>query len=150
MDNLTESQRRLNMSRVKSANTRFEQRIFRELRHKDVHFVTHHRQVPGTPDIALPAKKMAVFLHSDFWHGWQFSRWAVQLPSEFWRNKIEKNRLRDKKVKRRLRSLGWEVLVIWEHSIEANRKKAIEIILHFLRNQNAEAKMSGMKSKKRK
>jgi len=136
------------MSRIKSANTRFEQRIFRELRHKKVYFVTHYRRILGNPDIALPSKKKAVLLHSDFWHGWQFPRWASRLPSEFWRNKIEMNRRRDEQVKRRLRSLGWEVLIVWEHSIKTDLYKALQRILRFLRKYDAEVADFDFKRKK--
>jgi DNA mismatch endonuclease (patch repair protein) len=33
---------------------------------------------------------------------------------DFWRPKLEGNRMRDKKNQRALTSLGWEYLVIWE------------------------------------
>jgi DNA mismatch endonuclease (patch repair protein) len=149
MDNLTKRQRRLNMSRIKSANTRFEQRIFRELKQKKVRFVTHYRCAIGNPDIVVPLKKKAILLHSDFWHGWQYPRWAATLPSEFWRNKIGKNRHRDDKVKRRLRAGGWKVLIVWEHSIKADLNQALRKILYFLREHKAEASDSDFKNNRR-
>jgi len=105
------------MSRIRSSGTAFEQRIFKELRRHGVYFRPHYRRIIGAPDIALPSQCKAVFLHSDFWHGWQFPRWESNLPSEFWKIKLRKNRARDRRVRRTLRHLGWQVLVVWEHEI---------------------------------
>ena len=73
--------------------------------------------------------KVCIFLDSDFWHGWQYPRWKHLLKDDFWRNKIEKNRLRDKKVTLYLKKEGWKVLRFWEHQIKKDPSKVLSRIL---------------------
>jgi hypothetical protein len=84
--------------------------------------------------LAQPRSRKAVFLHSDFWHGWQLSRWEETLPSDFWKVKLKTNRPRDAKVIRALKARGWKVLVIWEHQITRSADSTIAAIIDFLRN----------------
>ena len=133
MDRLTKEQRSRTMSKIRSAGTGFEKKIFRELRKRDVYFKTHYSRIIGKPDIALPKFHKAVFLHSDFWHGWQFSRWKKILPSDFWKIKITKNRKRDAKVTRTLRRMNWSVIVIWEHQINNNFNLMVNKLIKFLK-----------------
>lgn len=133
MDRLTKEQRSRNMSLVRGSGTEFEKKIFRELQKAGIYFRKNYAGVIGKPDIAKPQLKKAVFLHSDFWHGWRLPRWEKILPSEFWKEKIKKNRARDKQVMRRLRYAGWEVMTVWEHSFKKNPGLWIRKITNFLR-----------------
>lgn len=132
-DKFTVKQRGRIMQRIRSSKTKFEEDIFRKVRKSGVYFRTHSRSVFGKPDIVLVRAQKAVFLHSDFWHGWRLPAWEHVLPSKFWKQKLKKNRLRDKKVIRTLRRQGWQVLVIWEHSIKKDQDKAIKSIVEFLK-----------------
>lgn len=123
------------MSRIKSKNTGFEQKVFAELRRRGLRFQKHYTKVIGKPDLALPRAKKAVFLHSDFWHGWRMPLWEHILPSEFWRDKLKRNRARDQKVVRALRRRGWRVLVVWEHQIDRAPTMAIGRIVDFLKTE---------------
>lgn len=134
MDNLTKEERHWNMSRVRASGTEFEKTIFKELRARGLSFQTNYTRVIGKPDIAKPKEKKAIFLHSDFWHGWQFPRWQKKLPNRFWREKIRKNRARDRKVLRILRGSGWRVMVVWEHSLKRNQESCVEKMAEFLRS----------------
>ncbi len=132
MDNLTKEERRRNMRRIRSSRTEFENGVFKELRKRGINFQINYNKIIGKPDIAKPRKKRAIFLHSDFWHGWQFPRWRKKLPSEFWKVKIQKNRARDKQVLRILRS-AWQVMIVWEHSLEKTPKSCIDKMASFLK-----------------
>jgi DNA mismatch endonuclease (patch repair protein) len=132
MDNLTKEQRSRTMSKIKSSSTAFEKQIFRELRKRGIRFRTHYCGVVGKPDIALPRSRKAVFLHSDFWHGWRLPAWEHILPSDFWKIKLQKNRKRDQKVKRILRRQGWNVAVLWEHSFRSNPDVSLGRLVQFL------------------
>ncbi len=127
------------MSKVRGAKTAFEIKIFKEIRRRGFRFKTNYIGIIGKPDIALPKIQKAVFLHSDFWHGWQLSRWKGILPSKFWKEKLEKNRKRDKKVLIKLRRLGWKVLVVWEHQIKKDSKRSFDKIIRFLKVKSARA-----------
>jgi DNA mismatch endonuclease, patch repair protein len=80
-------------------------------------FETHARDLPGRPDFVMRKAKVAVFVDGDFWHGWRFPAWRDKLSVK-WEAKIEKNRLRDARNFRRLRTLGWKVVRLWEHQLK--------------------------------
>lgn len=120
------------MSRVKSRNTGLELGVFKELRAKRVYFQKHYSKVPGKPDLAIPSKNRVIFIHSSFWHGWQFPRWRDRLPKKYWSEKIENNRKRDKKNILKLKKMGWRALVVWDHQLKKNKEKMIKKIIKFL------------------
>jgi len=132
-DHLTKEQRSSLMSKVRSKNSKIERNIFQGLRRHKISFQRHYKRVPGTPDIAKPSLKKAVFIHSDFWHGWQYPRWSHKLSSDFWRDKISNNRKRDRIKTRQLRRLGWDVLVVWEHTLKNDPEGTIQTVCDFLK-----------------
>ena len=121
------------MSRIRSANTGFERAIFRQIRKKGIRFRTNYGLVIGKPDIALPRARKAVFLHSDFWHGWRLPSWEHILPRLFWKKKLRKNRARDRKVIHALRRRGWKVMVLWEHSFRKDPEGSVARVTQFLK-----------------
>ena len=75
----------------------------------------HWKQAPGTPDIAYPGRKVAIFVNGCFWH--RCPHCAPPNPksnSEFWETKFTRNRERDARKTRQLESSGWRVLTVWE------------------------------------
>jgi DNA mismatch endonuclease (patch repair protein) len=73
-----------------------------------------HWPVTGKPDFAWPGRKVAVFVDGCFWHGCAKCRSLPTSNVEFWRNKIETNQKRDRRITRLLRRQGWKVVRIWE------------------------------------
>jgi len=109
------------MSKIRSKNTKFEKDFIDLLKIKLPNkFNTHVRKLKGNPDIVFEKEKVCVFLDSDFWHGWQYPRWARLMKNNFWREKITKNRERDKRNTRILKREGWKVIRLWEHQIKNN------------------------------
>ncbi len=131
MDIYSTEKRSQIMSRVKGKNSHLEMQVFRYLKSRKIYFRRHYMRAPGKPDIALPSKKIAVFVDSDFWHGWHFSEWNHKL-APFWRKKIANNIKRDKKNIRILRGDGWKVMRVWEHSFRKNEKGVLRRIETFL------------------
>lgn len=121
------------MSAIKSKNTALEKRLFTLLRKRGIKFKTHYGGVIGNPDIAQPKSRKAVFLHSDFWHGWRLPSWEHILPSDFWKVKLKKNRARDTKVLRALRRKGWKVMILWGHSFRKDPEGSVARIARFLK-----------------
>ena len=122
------------MSKIRSINTKIEILVFRELRKRGVYFQKHYGKAIGNPDIALPRKKIAVFIDGDFWHGYQFKKLKKRLPKKYWLAKIEGNIKRDKINRIRLRKLGWKVLRVWEHEIEKSPGKTLKKIKEFIKS----------------
>jgi DNA mismatch endonuclease (patch repair protein) len=59
--------------------------------------------------------RVAVFVDGCFWHGCPSHATWPKNNAEFWREKIETNRLRDRDTDRRLSVAGWLVVRVWEH-----------------------------------
>lgn len=132
-DRLTAEKRSFLMSRIRSKNTKFESLFIDELKKTTkFKFNTHDKNLLGTPDIVFQRKKIAIFLDSNFWHGWFFPKWKHLLKDDFWRDKIEKNRMRDRRVTIKLRREGWVVIRIWEHQIKKDMESSISKILAVL------------------
>lgn len=81
-------------------------------------FRLHRRDLPGTPDIVMPGRKIAIFVHGCFWHAHQGCKYA-KTPStrtEFWTAKLQGNVERDQRAADKLAEMGWRVLNVWECS----------------------------------
>ena len=117
VDHLTPEQRFRAMSRVKVKDGSLEKIIRSGLHKRGYRFRKHVKNLPGTPDLVFTRPQVAVFIDGDFWHGYRFPAWEHKL-SEFWKKKIRTNRGRDQKNFRKLRSMGWRVIRIWQHEID--------------------------------
>lgn len=75
------------------------------------------KELPGSPDIVLRGLKAVVMVHGCFWHGCPEHYKAPKSNPAFWRDKVARNRARDRVSAQRLRLLGWRVVVVWEHEL---------------------------------
>lgn len=131
MDTVSKRKRSWIMSRVSQKNTPLEKIIQHELRKRKIKFSQHTKTLPGSPDIVFQNEKIAIFVDGDFWHGWRFPAWEHKLTT-FWRKKISANRKRDRRNFRKLRSLGWRVIRIWQHQLIKDKEQSIQQILKAL------------------
>lgn len=83
----------------------------------------NYKRASGRPDIAWPARRIAVFVDGAFWHGHP-SRHKPGRSGEYWDRKIEQNVERDRRVDRELRERGWTVLRIWDFEIRKDLNAA--------------------------
>jgi DNA mismatch endonuclease (patch repair protein) len=104
------------MSAIKAKNTRPERLLCKYLEeHGLKNFQRNVRDLPGTPDVCFMDKKLAIFIHGCFWHGCPHCNLKQpKTHTDFWKNKIIKNKERDKQKTAELMDLGWEVMEIWE------------------------------------
>ena len=133
-DMFTKQKRSEIMSRIRASNTGIEKCVFSCLRKHRIHFQPHYSRAPGSPDIAVPSKKLAVFVNGDFWHGYRFSSWSHRIPREYWRDKIALNIKRDRKYLRALKKEGWRVLKVWGHELLDDPDLACRKIVAFIRS----------------
>jgi DNA mismatch endonuclease, patch repair protein len=104
------------MARIGPRNTAPEIAVRRILHRLGLRFRLHRRDLPGTPDIVLPRRRLALLVNGCFWHrhaGCAFA-YTPKTRVEFWTAKFERNVARDRKVRRELKDRGWRVHVIWE------------------------------------
>ena len=74
--------------------------------------------LPGTPDFVFKEERLAVFLDGCFWHGCPKCYRRPKSSQKYWDEKLQSNIKRDKRVRSKLRSMGWHVYRFWEHSLE--------------------------------
>lgn len=82
-------------------------------------------KIKGKPDFVFLDKKIAVFTDGCFWHGHNCRNLTPQDNSKYWKNKIRNNKIRDRKVNRYLRNLGWQVVRIWECELKDKNRSVL-------------------------
>ena len=114
------------MSRIRSKNTSIDRRMREMLSEAGARFEMYP-DLFGSPDFQV-GKRVLVFCDGDFWHGYRYAE-KKRPAKKYWREKIEGNMRRDRKVSRKLRRDGWSVLRLWEHDIKKNPDKCMQKIL---------------------
>lgn len=125
-DNLKPEDRRRAMRAVRRRDTSDELRLRKALWRSGVRgWRCDYRSLPGRPDIAFPARHVAVFVDGGFWHG-HASRFPRPGLTRYWLEKIERNIARDRTVDSELEAMGWKVVRIWD--FEAKRDLAGSVL----------------------
>ena len=97
--------------------------VRRYLHRRGFRYRLHRRDLPGRPDIVLPAYRTVIEVRGCFWHRHPGCRYAYTPKSnrEFWIAKLEGNRERDLRNAEELVRLGWRVIVVWECELADDR-----------------------------
>ncbi|KAB0649685.1 very short patch repair endonuclease [Burkholderia diffusa] len=106
------------MSGIRGKNTKPELVVRKALYERGLRYRLHVRSLAGTPDLVFPRYKAVVFVHGCFWHRHNCA--LFKMPSsrpEFWREKLDRNRERDREHMTKLLQDGWRVAVVWECSL---------------------------------
>ena len=104
------------MRRVKGRDTAPELKVRKALTALGARYRLHRADLPGKPDIVMPGRRLALFVHGCFWHGHDCPRGA-RVPKQnrdYWIGKVARNRARDARSREALTALGWRVETIWE------------------------------------
>lgn len=104
------------MRRVKGRDTSPEMKVRRLLTRLGARYRLHRKDLPGNPDVVLPGRKLAIFVHGCFWHGHDCARGA-RVPKQnrdYWLAKVARNVARDEASQAALAKAGWRVETIWE------------------------------------
>lgn len=114
-DNHSKEIRSMNMSHIRSTNSKPEEIVRKYLFSKGLRYRKNVRTLPGKPDIVLPKYKTIVFVNGCFWHRHDCGRFVMPSSNtEYWEKKINGNVERDKTNIALLEEQGWRVIVIWE------------------------------------
>ena len=104
------------MRRVKGRDTTPEVKVRRALTALGARYRLHRKDLPGSPDIVLPGRRLALFVHGCFWHGHDCARGA-RVPKQnrdYWVAKVGRNAARDAWSRTALEAGGWRVEILWE------------------------------------
>jgi DNA mismatch endonuclease (patch repair protein) len=104
------------MARVRSKDTSPEMAVRQILTRLGARYRLHRKDLPGSPDIVMPGRKLVIFVHGCFWHGHDCARGA-RVPKanrEYWLAKVARNTTRDAKTASALHADGWAVETVWE------------------------------------
>ena len=121
-DNHSKEVRSMNMSHIRSKNTKPEELVRKYLFSKGFRYRKNVRKLPGCPDIVLPKYKTVIFVNGCFWHKHDCPRFVWPSSNqEYWIPKITSNVERDERNYSMLRNEGWTVIIVWECEL----KKAV-------------------------
>lgn len=117
------------MSKVKGKDTRPELVVRRTLHGLGARYRLHRKDLPGSPDIVMTSRKVALFVHGCFWHRHENCKMAStpKTREEFWNAKFDANVARDQRNAASLEQMGWRVEVIWECETKKAEQLSIRI-----------------------
>src|SRR4051812_42186610 len=116
VDIFSTSQRSRVMSQIRGrSNKRTEVRLMKILRSNGITGWRRHLPLFGKPDFAFRSEKVAIFVDGCFWHSCPTHGRTPASNQEYWLPKLARNKRRDRRVTRILRSLGWKVIRFWQH-----------------------------------
>ena len=120
----------MTMSHIRGKDTGIELKLRKALSEKGIRYRLYSSRVFGHPDLVLPQYKIAVFVDSEFWHGYRFeeNREKIKTNVAYWIPKIERNIARDAEVNAELKLQGYLVLRFWGQRIEKELPSVVEEI----------------------
>ena len=124
-DNHTKEIRSMNMSHIRSTNSKPEEIVRKYLFSKGFRYRKNVKKLPGCPDIVLPKYRTVVFVNGCFWHKHDCPRFVWPSSNqEYWRPKILRNVERDQLSRQELEAMGWKVLIVWECELKKKVRDA--------------------------
>ncbi len=117
--------RSYNMSRIRGKDTKPEMIVRKFLFAKGYRYRLHAKNLPGKPDIILPKYKTIIFIHGCFWHGHEGCKYYVipKTRTEWWVEKIGKNKKKDKENYEKLAETDWRILTIFECELKGKKQE---------------------------
>jgi|WetSurMetagenome_2_1015567.scaffolds.fasta_scaffold243163_2 DNA mismatch endonuclease, patch repair protein len=139
-DLLTPARRSWNMSRIRSGNTKPEMMVRSLLHSLGYRYRLRRKDLPGKPDLVLPAHRIVVFVHGCFWHRHPGCKNATtpKTNAAFWEKKLSENVDRDGRKQADLERLGWRVITVWECETETSSAELSSILQGRIRGQATE------------
>jgi DNA mismatch endonuclease, patch repair protein len=115
-DFMTTARRSAHMAKIRGKNTGPELIVRRLLHSGGYRYRLYCCDLPGCPDIVFRARRKVVFVHGCFWHGHAGCAKATipKTRSEYWTDKIKRNKERDGLNDSKLNAAGWNTLTVWQ------------------------------------
>jgi len=117
--------RSYNMSQIRSKDTKPELLVRKFLFANGFRYKLHDKKLSGKPDIVLPKLKSVIFVHGCFWHGHDNCKYFVvpKTRTNWWLQKINRNKQLDLKNFLRLKNEGWKVFSIFECELKGTKQE---------------------------
>ena len=96
----------------------------------------HASIIEGCPDFFFTRERIAVFVDGCFWHGCPTCGHTPRANRQYWSKKLARNRARDIRITRALRSTGIRVLRLWECRLREAPGSCIERLLRLRERAN--------------
>ena len=130
-DNHSKEVRSMNMSRIRSTNSKPEEIVRKYLFSKGFRYSKNVKKLPGCPDIVLPKYKTVIFVNGCFWHKHDCPRFVWPSSNQdYWIPKIQRNIERDRLNAAELQKKGWHIITVWECELKKkNRELRLERLL---------------------
>lgn len=124
-DTHTPPQRHANMAAIHGKDTKPEMLVRRYLWGHGFRYRLNHPRLPGKPDIVLRKYRTCIFVNGCFWHGHEGCRYYTipKTNTEFWVDKVKRNKERDLKVQHELAAMGWHCITIWECELKPTKRE---------------------------
>ena len=133
----TSQQRHTNMVAIHGKDTKPEVVVRKWLWAHGYRYRLNHPRLPGKPDIVMRKYRTCIFVNGCFWHGHEGCKYYTvpKTNTEFWVNKVKRNKERDNKVQHQLASMGWHSITIWECELKAAKRESTLESLAFTLNK---------------
>ena len=133
----TPLQRHNTMSAIRGKNTKPEMIVRRGLWKRGFRYRLNYKRLPGHPDLVLRKYKTCIFINGCFWHGHEGCKYYTvpKTNTEFWVNKVQRNKERDERVKHELNAMGWNCITVWECELKSAKREATLQSLAFTLNE---------------
>ena len=123
------------MSLIKSINTKPEMQVRSFLFSEGLRYRVHYK-IPGKPDIVFPSKKIAVFVQGCFWHKHNCKHSNIPKTNRnYWLKKINYNKKRDAINAKKLKSMGWKTVYIWECDLKNSPNRTLNKLVNYIKKQ---------------
>lgn len=146
---MTDATTSARMGRVRQRDTAPELAVRRVLYALGMRYTTRNRDLPGSPDLANRSRRWAIFVHGCYWHRHEGCARATTPRNNrsFWIAKFARNVERDKRAAGALRSMGYEVLTVWECETENVQELTTKLREFACRFRNCQARTTNGGSK---
>lgn len=126
------------MSQIRSKNTTPEVILRKKLSSNGIKGYRLNYSLPGKPDIVFTRKKLVIFIDGCFWHKCPKCFIRPETNKAFWKKKLQRNIIRDKKINQQLKDMGYYIIRLWEHEIRKDLNNSFLKIFNKLMRKEVE------------
>ena len=134
-----QARRSANMAAIRSKDTKPEMIVRHGLWKRGFRYRLNHKRLPGHPDLVMRKYRTCIFVNGCFWHGHNVTMPLIdegdliidnskccKIPKtnrEFWVAKIRRNKERDIEEQKKLASMGWHCITVWECELTPKKRE---------------------------